>query len=207
MLEDLLPYLWAFLVGGAFCVVAQILIDRTRLTPARILVLYVVVGVILGGIGLYRPLVDFAGAGATTPLTGFGYLISKGVRDAVDEKGLLGALTGGLTAAAGGITAAIQRAKANAPHTLKVEVEVESIDQAKEALSAGADIIMLDNMSSADMKACVTMIGGKALTEASGNMGERNLAEVAKTGVDFISIGALTHSVKSLDISLKFTLI
>ncbi len=107
MLEDLLPYLWAFLVGGAFCVVAQILIDRTRLTPARILVLYVVVGVILGGIGLYRPLVDFAGAGATTPLTGFGYLISKGVRDAVDEKGLLGALTGGLTAAAGGITAAI----------------------------------------------------------------------------------------------------
>ena len=109
--------------------------------------------------------------------------------------------------AAGGITAAIQRAKANAPHTLKVEVEVESIDQAKEALSAGADIIMLDNMSSADMKACVTMVGGKALTEASGNMGERNLAEVAETGVDFISIGALTHSVKSLDISLKFTLI
>lgn len=107
MLEDLLPYLWAFLVGGAFCVIAQILIDRTKLTPARILVLYVVVGVILGGIGLYRPLVDFAGAGATTPLTGFGYLISKGVRDAVDEKGLLGALTGGLTAAAGGITAAI----------------------------------------------------------------------------------------------------
>ena len=106
MLEDLLPYLWAFLVGGAFCVIAQILIDRTKLTPARILVLYVVVGVILGGIGLYRPLVDFAGAGATTPLTGFGYLISKGVRDAVDEKGLLGALTGGLTAAAGGITAA-----------------------------------------------------------------------------------------------------
>ena len=107
MLEDLLPYLWAFLVGGAFCVVAQILIDRTRLTPARILVLYVVVGVILGGIGLYRPLVDFAGAGATTPLTGFGYLISKGVRDAVDEKGLLGALTGGLKAAAGGTTAAL----------------------------------------------------------------------------------------------------
>ena len=107
MLEDLLPYLWAFLVGGAFCVIAQILIDRTKLTPARILVLYVVVGVILGGIGLYRPLVDFAGAGATTPLTGFGYLNSKGVRDAVDEKGHLGALTGGLTAAAGGITAAI----------------------------------------------------------------------------------------------------
>ena len=109
--------------------------------------------------------------------------------------------------AAGGITAAIQRAKANAPHTLKVEVEVESIDEAKEALSAGADIIMLDNMSPADMKACVAMIGGKALTEASGTMGERNLTEVAETGVDFISIGALTHSVKSLDISLKFTLI
>ena len=88
-----------------------------------------------------------------------------------------------------------------------MEVEVESIDEAKEALSAGADIIMLDNMSPADMKACVAMIGGKALTEASGNMGERNLAEVAETGVDFISIGALTHSVKSLDISLKFTLI
>ena len=103
----MMEYVRAFLVGGAFCVIAQILIDRTKLTPARILVLYVVVGVILGGIGLYRPLVDFAGAGATTPLTGFGYLISKGVRDAVDEKGLLGALTGGLTAAAGGITAAI----------------------------------------------------------------------------------------------------
>lgn len=100
-------YVWAFLVGGAFCVVAQILIDRTTLTPARILVGYVVAGVILGGIGLYKPLVEFAGAGATTPLTGFGYLISEGVRKAVDEKGLLGALTGGLSAAAGGTAAAL----------------------------------------------------------------------------------------------------
>lgn len=102
-----MEYLKAFLVGGLFCVIAQILIDRTKLTPARILVIYVVAGVILGGIGLYEPLVKFAGAGATTPLTGFGYLISKGVREAVDEKGLLGALTGGLSAAAGGIAAAL----------------------------------------------------------------------------------------------------
>ena len=102
-----MEYLKAFLVGGLLCVIAQILIDRTKLTPARILVIYVVVGVILGGIGLYEPLVSFAGAGATTPLTGFGYLISKGVREAVDEKGLLGALTGGLTAASGGIAAAL----------------------------------------------------------------------------------------------------
>ena len=109
--------------------------------------------------------------------------------------------------AAGGIACAVQKAKANAPHTLKIEVEVETLDQAKEALQAGADIIMLDNMSLADMKACVSFIQGKALTEASGNMGEKNLAEVAETGVDFISIGALTHSVKALDISLKFTLI
>ncbi len=100
-------YLWAFLVGGAFCVVAQILIDKTKLTPARILVCYVVAGVVLGALGLYKPLVEFAGAGASTPLTGFGYLISKGVREAVDEKGLLGALTGGMSATAGGISAAI----------------------------------------------------------------------------------------------------
>ena len=106
-MSEFLPYLWAFLVGGGFCVIAQILIDRTSLTPARILVLYVVAGVLLGALGLYQPLVDFAGAGATTPLTGFGFLISKGVRKAVDEKGLLGALTGGLTASAGGITAAL----------------------------------------------------------------------------------------------------
>ena len=103
----LLPFVRAFLVGGILCVIAQILIDKTKLTPARILVLYVVAGVILGAVGLYGPLADFAGAGATTPLTGFGYLISKGVRKAVDEKGLLGALTGPLTAAAGGTTAAL----------------------------------------------------------------------------------------------------
>ena len=100
-------YIWAFVVGGLFCVAAQILIDKTRLTPARILVTYVVVGVFLGAIGLYEPLVKFAGAGATTPLTGFGYLIAKGVREAVQEKGLLGALTGGLTAASGGTAAAL----------------------------------------------------------------------------------------------------
>ncbi|MBQ8433003.1 MAG: stage V sporulation protein AE [Clostridia bacterium] len=106
-MELLLPYLRAFLVGGGFCVIAQILIDRTKLTPARILVLYVVAGVVLGAMGVYQPLIEFAGAGATTPLTGFGFLIAKGVREAVEEKGLLGALTGGLSAAAGGIAGAL----------------------------------------------------------------------------------------------------
>ena len=103
----IMNYVWAFVVGGMFCVIAQVLIDKTSLTPARILVSYVVAGVFLGAIGLYKPLVEFAGAGATTPLTGFGYLISKGVREAVDEKGLIGALTGGLSAAAGGTAAAL----------------------------------------------------------------------------------------------------
>jgi stage V sporulation protein AE len=107
MMEMIMPYVWAFVVGGGLCVIAQILIDRTRLTPARILVSYVVAGVCLGAIGVYKPLVDLAGAGATTPLTGFGYLISEGVRKAVDERGLLGALTGGLSAAAGGTAAAL----------------------------------------------------------------------------------------------------
>lgn len=97
----------AFIVGGAFCVIAQILIDKTKLTPARILVTFVVAGVVLGALGVYKPIVDFAGAGATVPLTGFGYLISEGVREAVNKQGLLGALTGGLTAAAGGIAAAL----------------------------------------------------------------------------------------------------
>ena len=106
-MDKIMDYVWAFVVGGGFCVIAQILIDKTKLTPARILVSYVVAGVILGAIGLYKPLVEFAGAGATTPLTGFGYLIYRGVREAVDERGLLGALTGGLTAAAGGTAAAI----------------------------------------------------------------------------------------------------
>ena len=104
---ELLPFLRAFLVGGAFCVIAQILIDKTKLTPARILVVYVVAGVFLGGIGIYQSIIDFAGAGATTPLTGFGSLIAKGVREAVDKQGLLGALTGPLRSTSGGIVAAL----------------------------------------------------------------------------------------------------
>lgn len=100
-------YIWAFAVGGGLCAVAQILIDKTRMTPARILVSYVVAGVFLGAVGLYKPFAEFAGAGATTPLTGFGYLIAKGVKEAVLERGLIGALTGGLTAAAGGTAAAL----------------------------------------------------------------------------------------------------
>lgn len=100
-------YLWAFVIGGLFCAVGQTLIDYTKLTPARILVSFVVAGVVLGAFGLYKPLVDFAGAGATVPITGFGNILAEGVRQAVDEKGFLGVLTGGLTGAAGGITAAI----------------------------------------------------------------------------------------------------
>ena len=100
-----MDYLKAFLIGGAICVVGQILIDRTKLTPARILVCYVVLGVMLGGTGVYEKLVDFAGAGATVTLTGFGITLAKGVREAV--QGVLGALTGGLKATAGGITAAV----------------------------------------------------------------------------------------------------
>ena len=100
-------YLKAFLVGGALCALGQVLIDRTKLTPARILTAYVVAGVILGGAGVYGPFADFAGAGATVPLTGFGNLLAKGVEKAVAEKGFLGAFTGGLTASAGGIAAAI----------------------------------------------------------------------------------------------------
>ena len=97
----------AFAVGGIICVLVQILIDKTKLTPAKILVSLVVAGVILGAVGLYEPLVKFAGEGASVPLTGFGYALSKGVRDAVDEKGLLGVLTGGFTGAAAGMAAAI----------------------------------------------------------------------------------------------------
>jgi len=107
-------------------------------------------------------------------------------------------------AAAGGIAPAVRAAKRKAPHTLKVEVEVESLDGLREALEAGADIIMLDNMSCALMREAVELTAGRAVLEASGNMGERDLAEVAATGVDLISIGGLTHSVKALDISLKF---
>ncbi len=102
-----MTYLWAFLVGGAICAIGQVLIDYTKLTPARILVSFVVAGVILGGIGFYKYLFDFAGAGASVPLTGFGYNLAKGVREAVDEKGFLGVFTGGLTACAGGIAAAM----------------------------------------------------------------------------------------------------
>ena len=97
----------AFLVGGLFCAVGQVLIDKTKLTPARILVGYVEAGVLLSALGLYQPLVEFAGAGATVPLTGFGHLLATGVQKAVAEKGILGALTGGLTASAAGITAAM----------------------------------------------------------------------------------------------------
>ena len=107
MMIDILPYFRAFVIGGGFCAVAQILIDRTRLTPARILVGYVVAGVFLGAIGIYKYIAEIGGAGAAVPLTGFGYLISEGVKKAVDERGILGALTGSLTAAAGGTAAAL----------------------------------------------------------------------------------------------------
>lgn len=102
-----MDYLKAFAVGGLLCLIGQILIDKTKLTPARILVSYVVIGVLLGAVGIYKPFAEFAGAGATVPLTGFGYTLSKGVKEAVQEKGFLGILTGGLKATAGGITAAI----------------------------------------------------------------------------------------------------
>ncbi|MFA9381305.1 MAG: stage V sporulation protein AE [Acetanaerobacterium sp.] len=100
-------YINAFWVGGLFCAIAQILISKTKLTPARILVTYVVAGVILGALGLYQPLVEFAGAGATVPLTGFGYLIAKGTKEALRKEGVIGALTGGISAASAGISAAV----------------------------------------------------------------------------------------------------
>ena len=102
-----MDYVKAFLIGGALCVIAQLLIDYTRLTPAKILVGYVVSGVILGGLGIYQPLVDFAGAGASVPLLGFGNTLAKGVREAIGESGFLGIFTGGLKATAGGITVAV----------------------------------------------------------------------------------------------------
>ena len=102
-----MDYLKAFVVGGLFCVIGQTLVDKTKLTPARILVGYVVAGVILGALELYQPIIDFAGAGASVPLTGFGATLAKGVKDAIDESGALGILTGGLKATAAGITAAI----------------------------------------------------------------------------------------------------
>lgn len=106
-LSNKMDYLKAFLVGGLLCLLGQILIDKTKLTPARILVAYVVAGVILGAVGVYKPLLTFAGAGASVPLTGFGYTLSKGVKEAVDRDGFLGIFTGGLKATAGGITAAV----------------------------------------------------------------------------------------------------
>ena len=99
--------LWAFLVGGALCAVGQVLIDYTKLTPARILTAYVVAGVVLSAVGLYPRLVEFAGGGASVPLTGFGNLLAEGVRESVDENGLLGVFTGGFTACAGGVTVAV----------------------------------------------------------------------------------------------------
>ena len=102
-----MDYIKAFLIGGALCLIGQILIDKTKLTPARILVSYVVVGVILGAVGLYPKLIEFAGAGASVPLTGFGSLLAKGVKEAIEKDGFLGIFTGGLKAASGGITGAI----------------------------------------------------------------------------------------------------
>ena len=102
-----MEYLKAFFFGGLLCLIGQILIDRTKLTPARILVSYVVIGVILGAVGVYKPFAEFAGAGATVPLTGFGNTLAKGVREAIDQDGFLGIFTGGLKASAGGITMAI----------------------------------------------------------------------------------------------------
>lgn len=106
-MSSFMEYFWAFVIGGAICAVGQVLIDYTKMTPARILVTFVVLGVVLGAFGLYQPLVDFAGGGASVPLLGFGNLIAKGTLEAVREKGLMGVLTGGLTAAAAGVAASI----------------------------------------------------------------------------------------------------
>ena len=169
----------AFVVGGLICVVGQILIDKTSLTPARILTGYVVTGVILGAVGLYPILVDFAGAGATVPLTGFGNSLAAGVREAVAA------------------------AKAYAPFVRKIEVETENLDMVKDAVDAGADIIMLDNMTPEQMAEAIRLIDGRAKTECSGNMTKENIRTVTELGVDYVSSGALTHSAPILDISLK----
>ena len=102
-----MQYLWTFLVGGAICCIGQVLIEKTNLTSARILVIFVTAGVVLGALGVYRPLVEFAGAGATVPLTGFGYSLAKGAAKGVEEMGLIGAFTGGIRSTAGGVAAAI----------------------------------------------------------------------------------------------------
>lgn len=104
---DIMKYVWCFVIGGSICLIGQILIDKTKLTSARILVLFVTLGVILTGLGVYQPIVDAGGAGATVPLTGFGYSLAKGAIKGVQESGLLGAFTGGVKATAGGISAAI----------------------------------------------------------------------------------------------------
>ena len=104
---DISKYIWCFVIGGLICVVGQILLDKTKLTSARILVLFVTAGAILTGLNLYQSVVDLGGAGATVPLTGFGYSLAKGTMKAVDEKGFLGIFTGGITATAGGVAAAI----------------------------------------------------------------------------------------------------
>lgn len=106
-MEIFIACLKAFVVGGIFCAIGQILMDYTKLTPARILVSYVCVGVLLGGLGVYKPIVEFAGAGATVPLTGFGYILAEGIQDAIAKDGMYGILTGGFIAGAGGISAAI----------------------------------------------------------------------------------------------------
>ena len=106
-MEMFMEYVWAFVIGGAFCAVGQVLIDLTKLTPARILTTYVVTGVVLGGLGWYQPIIDLAGGGATVPLTGFGNLLAKGVREQVDQNGILGAFMGGFTSAALGLSAAV----------------------------------------------------------------------------------------------------
>ncbi len=102
-----MDYLYAFLIGGAICVIAQVLIDKTKLAPAKIVVLFVTMGVLLTSVGVYQPLVEFAGAGATVPITGFGYSLAKGVENAVRQNGWLGIFTGGFTASAGGVAAAV----------------------------------------------------------------------------------------------------
>ncbi len=106
-MDVFMEYFWAFVIGGAICAVGQVLIDLTKLTPARILVSFVVAGTILGALGWYQPIIDFAGAGATVPLTGFGSLLAKGMREAIDKDGLLGIFTGGFTACSAGVTAAM----------------------------------------------------------------------------------------------------